>query len=138
MNDQQQCSAACSNPLLDAGILQNVLSYVGPGQCLFIAAVSKWWKDIYALVEEQVVVEYDEDSCACAIITCVPKMTLYSTVFASPSRVMLAHNNGLDCTSAACQRAAGKHANNATLERAHELGMQITVIPMANAMRCYN
>jgi hypothetical protein len=40
-----------SEPLLDPGILQNVLSYVGPGQHLFVAPVSKHWKDFYGAVE---------------------------------------------------------------------------------------
>jgi hypothetical protein len=41
-----RCSVAVnSNPLLDPGILQTVLSYVGPGHCLFVAPASKWWTD---------------------------------------------------------------------------------------------
>jgi hypothetical protein len=57
-------------------------------------------------------------------------------VLASPSRVQLAHDSGLDCSSAAFQRAAGKHDDTATLAAAHELGMKFTSQIMAAAARC--
>jgi hypothetical protein len=65
-------------------------------------------------------------------------MTLYSSVFASPSRVQLARESGLDCTSVACQHAAGQHAAGqhasvATLAKAHELGMPYTEATIAVA-----
>jgi hypothetical protein len=41
---QELSAADSSDPLLNAGVLQNVLSYVGPGHCLSVAPVSKWWK----------------------------------------------------------------------------------------------
>jgi hypothetical protein len=58
-------------------------------------------------------------------------------VFTSPFRVSFAHDSGLACTSKAYQRAAGKHADAATLAAAHELGMEYTDVTMTSAAR-YN
>jgi hypothetical protein len=59
--------------------------------------------------------------------TCVPQMTLYSSIFASPSRVRLARRNGLDFLAATnCAFLAGWHADKATLISARELGLQYT------------
>jgi hypothetical protein len=46
-----------------------------------------------------------------------------SAVFEAPSRVRLAHAHGLDCATTAYERAAGMHADIATVAAAHELGM---------------
>jgi hypothetical protein len=125
----------CSSPLLDPGILHMVLSYIGPGHCLFMAPVSKLWNGIYATLGSQqltVAIEWWSESS----INCGPQMTLFSSMFASPSRVNFAHDSGLDCTSEAYQHAAGKHADIATLAAAHSLGMQYTSTTMAAAVRC--
>jgi hypothetical protein len=53
MNTQAQKRSATddeSSPLRQAGILQQMLDYVGPGHWYFIAAVSKLWKDLYEKV----------------------------------------------------------------------------------------
>jgi hypothetical protein len=85
---QELSAADSSDPLLNAGVLQNVLSYVGPGHCLSVAPVSKWWKEIYCTVQSQeLTVEDDYDSYT---ISCGPNMTLFSSVFASASCVHLA------------------------------------------------
>jgi hypothetical protein len=63
-------------------------------------------------------------------------MTLYSSVFASPSRVKLAHESGLRCTSLAYGHAAGSYADIATLATAHELGMPYTADTMIGAGKC--
>jgi hypothetical protein len=57
-------------------------------------------------------------------------------VFASPSKVQLAHENGLRCTSEAYQRAAGKHADIATLVAAHSLGVEYAPTTMTEAAHC--
>jgi hypothetical protein len=44
--------------------------------------------------------------------------------------------NGLGYASAACQRAAGKHADVATLATAHQTGMKCTAAIMTGAARC--
>ena len=53
ITQEQKRSAASSNPLFNPSILQIVLSYVGPGHCLFVAPVSKWWFELYFKVESQ-------------------------------------------------------------------------------------
>jgi hypothetical protein len=60
-------------------------------------------------------------------------MTLFSAIFASPSRVKLAHESGLQCTSAEYQLAAGKYADVATLVAAYEAGIQFTETTIAAA-----
>jgi hypothetical protein len=130
---EKRCSSAdSSNPLLDLGILQNVLSYIGPGHRLFIAPVSKCWNDTYIAVKSQQLTVCDESGFP-YIETCDPQMTLYSSVLASPARVQLAHEAGLDCNTRAYQRSAGKHADTATLAAAHDLGMEYTSSTMAGA-----
>jgi hypothetical protein len=79
---------------------------------------------------------YIKDICADIDITCVPQMTLYSSVFASPSRVELAYKSGLDCSPEAYQRAPGKHADIATLFTAHDMGMHCTTETMLGAAQC--
>jgi hypothetical protein len=124
-----------NDPLLDPGVLQNVLGYVGPGHCLFVAPVNKLWNGIYAALQSLQLAVSSAISHK-KIITCVPQMTLYSAVFASPSRVQLAHTSGLSCNSAAYQYAAGKDADIATLATAHKLGMEYSEITMACAAQC--
>jgi hypothetical protein len=132
----QKRSAADSNsPLLNPGILQQVLSYVGPRHCLFVAPVSRWWRSMYARVERQQLPALSKVGCT-FYVNCVPQMTLYSSVFSSPSRVKLAHANRLNCRLAAYKRAAGKYADIATLAAAHSLGMEYTAATMAEAAHC--
>jgi hypothetical protein len=66
-------------------------------------------------------------------LTCVPQMTLFSSVFASPSRVQLAHESGMDCSSTSYQYAAGRNASVATLKVAHDLGMEYSAVTMLGA-----
>jgi hypothetical protein len=131
----QKRSAVSSNPLLDPCVLQNVLSYVGPGHCLFVATINSWWKDIYFTLEGQLMTLRNESGSK-SKITCVPQMTLYSSVFTSPSRVKLARESGLDCTSRPFAFAAGKHADVLALATAHEVGMQYTATTKYGAARC--
>eukprot|EP00953_Heterococcus_sp_UTEX-ZZ885_P021726 12105-Heterococcus_DN1.PRE.1 len=67
-------------------------------------------------------------------------MTLVSSesVTTSPSRLQLAHENGLDCTSEALQSAAGLYGDVATLVLAHKLGMNYTAVTMAGAAQRNN
>jgi hypothetical protein len=132
----QSCKAAGGrNPLLDPSVLQHILSYVGLGHCLFVAPVSWSWRDLYAALQSQQLRVYDK-SRKSKIVTCVPQMTLFSSVFASPSRVKHAYQNGLSYRTTAYHRAAGKHADIATLAAAHELGMNYTAATMAGAASC--
>jgi hypothetical protein len=122
-----------SNPLLYSDVvLQNVLSYVCPGNHLFVALVSKRWKEIYgALVSQQLIADavYSE-------VRCGPEMTLCSAAFASPSTVQLALASELSSSSEATQRAAGKYGDIATLAKAHALGLRYTKAAMKSAAQC--
>jgi hypothetical protein len=117
-SEAQECNAADGNsgPLLDPFVLRNVLSYVGSGHHLYVALVNKQWQHAYATLEKQA--------------------TLYSSAFASPSTLELAHKAGLTWSSKACQRAAGKHADVATLAAAHMLGLMNTGTLMNSAAQC--
>jgi Ankyrin repeats (3 copies) len=138
INAAESSAAESRSPLLEPDLLKNVLSYVGPGHCLFVAPVSNLWKHWYAELYIRRVTEHDELNCK-RIVTCrcVSKRTQFSSVFASPSRAQLALESGLDSTSKACQRAAGEHADIATLATAHSLGMQFTASTLAGAAQ-YN
>jgi hypothetical protein len=131
----QKCSAAERiDPLNEAGILQRVLSYV-PGQWLFLAAVSSLWRSVYSRLTARTMQQrtFSYRGITTADFTCVPQMTLYSTVFASPSRVQFTHESGVNCSTTSYQLAAGMHATVATLVAARELGMHFTVYTMRGA-----
>eukprot|EP00953_Heterococcus_sp_UTEX-ZZ885_P026813 14450-Heterococcus_DN1.PRE.1 len=100
----ESSAAESRNPLLEPNLLQNVLSYVGPGHCLFVAPVSRWWKHWYTELYIRRVTEHDQPNRE-RIFTCrcISKRTQYSSVFASPSRAQLALESGLDSTSKGCQ-----------------------------------
>jgi hypothetical protein len=100
-----------------------------------VAAVSKGWREVYATLDSVQLTVYDEHRRE-LIITCDSQVTLYSSVFCSSSRVQLAHDHGLDCTSEEFQLAAGKYAHAATLAVAHRVGMAYTPAVMAGAARC--
>jgi hypothetical protein len=131
---QESSSAGdSSDPLQNTGVLQNVLSYVGPGHCVFVAPVSKLWLRLYNKVESQQLTV--EDEYEDYTVTCGPKMTLLSSVFESVSRVRLAYWY-LHFTTKTFQLAAGKYADVATLKEAHSLGMKYTKATMTGAVKC--
>jgi hypothetical protein len=129
---QKRSAADSSNPLQQVGILQHVLNYVGPGHWCFVAEVSLW-RDIYTRVANRDVYSRTKPWFE---ITCLPQMTAFSSVFTSPSRARLAHALGLRYDTAEHQYVAAMHADIATLEAAHELGMQYTKPAMDGAARC--
>jgi hypothetical protein len=116
------------------GVLQTVLSYVGVGHHLFVAPV-KLWRELHGKLQSEQLKVYDESGEGYAI-TCASNMTLFSSVLATPSRVKLAHKSGVSCNVAAYWRAAGLHADIATLRAAHQLGMHYTRTTMAGAAEC--
>jgi hypothetical protein len=71
---QKLSSAGSSDSLLQFCVLQIVLSYVGVGHHLFMASVSKWWQELYAMLPSQQMTAYDESDTKHAI-TCTPNMT---------------------------------------------------------------
>jgi hypothetical protein len=60
-------------------------------------------------------------------------MTLFSSVVASPSRVRLAHESGVDRSTAQYQFSAGRCADVFALAAAVEIGMQKTLVTMVGA-----
>jgi hypothetical protein len=128
-------SSTHSSVLLDPSVLQNVLSYVGLGHHLFVAPVSNLWREMYCKLERQLLTVYNERRKA-TLIRPGPQTTMFSSVMAAPSRVELAHESGLDCTSTAYQHAAGRHADIVSLTTAHNMGMKYTAATMAGAALC--
>jgi hypothetical protein len=107
---------------------------VGVGHHLFVALVSRQWQTIYAsLKSQQRAARFNGKEIS---INTVPQMTFFSSAFASPSRVKLAVECGLDCASPKCQYAAGKHADVATLTTAFELGLEYTSATMHGTSQC--
>jgi hypothetical protein len=121
--------------------------------------------ELYAETESNRMQKYHHDPGfkITEFFTCVPQMTLYSAVFASPSRVRLAYKNGVAFSRAAYQYAAGRYATVATLAAARDAvafsraayqyaagryatvatlaaardaGMQFTVFTMKGAAEC--
>jgi hypothetical protein len=118
-----------ASPLENAGILLHVLNILGPGQHLFISAVSKAWRDSYERVDD---VQMASTKLAFSfhggkiIFTITSKMTLCSAIIASASRVKLAYECGLAFDNLYLQRIFCRRADVPTLQAAHELGLQLT------------
>jgi hypothetical protein len=127
--EQERSAADSSNPLHQTGILQHVLDYVGPGHWCFVSEVSSLWRDLYINLAERMAICEEK-------IARIPQMTLFSAVFASPSRVRHAAEHGLNCTTEAYQSAAGMYADVVTLKAAHAQGMQYSISAMYGAVRC--
>jgi hypothetical protein len=134
---EKRKAADASNPLLKPVILNHMLAYVGPGQWHFLATVCSAWRDAYALVAIREVerIPYVEDDNGDEI-ECTPQMTLYSSMFASSSRLVLAKALGVKFKRLEFAFAAGKHADVATLEAAYDLGMKRTEATMSGATTC--
>jgi hypothetical protein len=116
--------AQSRGPLDSEAVVQQVLSYVGPGQWLICGLISKKWRELYAEVqsiEQEVYDRYDRPFRR----TITARMTTYSAVFASASRVELASKCGLKLRSREkyLQRAAARYGDAETLITARKLGM---------------
>jgi hypothetical protein len=134
MLSNKRVMADAISPLEDAGILLHVLSILGPGQHLFISAVSRAWRGSYQRLATVQMAEltYDYDDQA-ALHPISSQTTAYSTVFASASRVHLAHECGLAFDNESFQRLAGRCADLVTLRAAYELGLQLTYCVLLGA-----
>jgi hypothetical protein len=128
--DQKRSAVDSESPLEQAGILQRVLNYVGPGHWWFVAAVNELWKERYTTVAGlEVLLANTERK-----IVYVPQTTMFNSVLASPARLRHAQTAfKLHCKPLQYKRAAGMYADIATLEAAHALGMQYTHTVMEGA-----
>ena len=124
------------NALCERGILLRILSYVGPGHWHFLATVSSLWRDTYVRVAPRKLLFTTFHRRRFVDFTCNPQTTLYSSVFASPSRVRLAHGSGVDCSKETYQLAAGTYGTITALVAAHELGMDYTALTLQGAATC--
>eukprot|EP00953_Heterococcus_sp_UTEX-ZZ885_P001576 1372-Heterococcus_DN1.PRE.3 len=105
--------------------LRSILENVGAGSFLFIAGVSKGWKQSYEAV----------DGCTTSDPRCLwqgrtinlAQTTLVSAVFASPARIQLAATGdaALCLENWRVQILAGLHGNLAALKAALQLGLQL-------------
>jgi hypothetical protein len=114
------------NPLQEVGVLQNVLTSVGPGHWFYLAAVCRLWRDLYAQLPPAEVAAYAREGLKDRI-SCDAYMTLYSAVFTSPARVSLAlAAGGIDSTAWSFNFAAGRHSSAALLAAAQQQGIGFT------------
>jgi hypothetical protein len=127
-----------TSPLDDAGILLHVLSILGPGQHLFISAVSKAWRESYKQVASvqvaSMIYNYNDPAMPCLVTA---EVTLYSAGFASSAVVRLAHEHGIAFdNNENLQRIAGRVADVPTLQVAHKLGLPLTKDVLIGAAEC--
>ena len=122
---QEQSAVALANPLRDAGILRQVLTFLS-GNYLFLGAVCREWKQVYAGVEAQKVQRiriYGSPK----MVTCSSKTTQYSAAVASPAAVRLTHSCGLELSeNKKLELIAGLLADLETLAALRELGMPLS------------
>jgi hypothetical protein len=110
-----------SSPLTDAGILQQVFTFL-PGNWLYIGAVCSEWKAVYACMKDQQVCSLSMYGNK-VVVVYGPKTTLHSAAVASTATARLACELGLQVTSDSVQLMAGRHAGIQTLVVLLELGM---------------
>jgi hypothetical protein len=123
-----------SDPLSDAGILNQVLSYAGAGEWIFYALINKLWLECYRAVPAHDVRK--EDTVERALDFRVQsQMTLRRAVYASASRVRLAHELGLrfGTQSGRLQFYLGSVACAAAFAESHRLGMPVSTRMMNGA-----
>jgi hypothetical protein len=130
----KRAAADASNPLNDAGILKQVLSYAGAGEFIFYAPISKLWLECYRAVpahemKKDDTIRQEQD------LDVLPQMTLRRAVFASAARVKLAHQLGLQFGTECLQLHfyLGLLACKAVLTEAHRLGMPVSASTLNGA-----
>ena len=110
----------------DAGIVQLLLSYVGPGHYVFLGTVCKLWHKLYTQLPACQRPRVDWHGEESSTITCSSRTTLATAVFASASCVQLAHLHGFRRygDTSTLQQLAGKHADIQTLSALRAAGMR--------------
>jgi hypothetical protein len=82
MSPSKRGNIGVASPLEDVGVLLHVLSILGPGQHLFVSAVSKAWRESYEKVGNvkmaNLIYRHDE---AARLRTITAKTTLCSAIF---------------------------------------------------------
>jgi hypothetical protein len=132
VSQAESSESSSSNPLNSTDVLQQVLSYVGPGHHIFVSAVCSLWRLVYPTVPSMRLIGHTANLREFSS-TCWPQTTRYSAVFASPARIQVAHGSGLDLNKPQCQYAAGKYASAATVLAARALGAQVTTATLKGA-----
>eukprot|EP00953_Heterococcus_sp_UTEX-ZZ885_P039886 20415-Heterococcus_DN1.PRE.4 len=122
---QAVAAAAALDPLCNAGVLQQVFTFL-PGHHLFLSAVCREWKAAHAGMADQRVHAfplYDNIN----LVTCGTRTTLFSAAVASPATARLAYESGVQVgTDKRVQVIAGGHADIQTLAALKELGMPLS------------
>jgi hypothetical protein len=99
---QGRPSAAENNPLRDAGILEQVFTFL-PGHWLFLGAVGRAWEAVYTGMEDQQVCSvslYDNNK----LVTCCCKTTVRQQ---QACDVLLQDHSLQCCGGISCDRKAG-------------------------------
>eukprot|EP00953_Heterococcus_sp_UTEX-ZZ885_P015809 8906-Heterococcus_DN1.PRE.11 len=109
-------------PLEHAGILGEVLAFVGPGQFAFVGAVCKSFRAGALSVAAQQRMDYNEAG-EDVDVDILPHVFTHEAIFAAPSRVVWAVESGfnLKTDSWRVQHWAGWHANVETLLVLHDI-----------------
>jgi hypothetical protein len=106
-----------------------------PGCWLFIGAVCREWRPVYAGIADQDLQCFIYHSKSRRFKTCGPTTTSYSAAVASPATVRLAASCGLAiCKNYELQVAAGLTADTQTLVALLELGMSSNTLVNAVAL----
>jgi hypothetical protein len=125
-------------PFIEAGILSEVLGFVGPGHWIYLALVSKKWLEFYREVCSQFEKRFDLDRPVRQVYDywqldfwhLAPRpfemsstYTVFGATLGSSSRIRLAYRHGCNLQHVGFLRAAAELADKHTLLTAHELGM---------------
>jgi hypothetical protein len=124
---EQRTSQPKTHPLLHARILQRLFEYAGAGGWAYLGTVSKAWTEFYESCASVERAGYNQQG-ESVQVNASPHMTLYSEVFASPSRLQWVVASGLTphINTKGVQQLAGRYADIATLMLLRELGLPWT------------
>eukprot|EP00953_Heterococcus_sp_UTEX-ZZ885_P009330 5509-Heterococcus_DN1.PRE.2 len=129
---QKQALAAVTNPLKDAGILQQVFTYL-PGNWLFLGAVCSEWRVVYVGVADQQLRSIKRNIRGeQKLVTCSARTTLFSAAVASSMTAVLTGSCGLPVNDN-LQRIAGWYADIETSIVLRELGMPLSELAVKAA-----
>eukprot|EP00953_Heterococcus_sp_UTEX-ZZ885_P029057 15462-Heterococcus_DN1.PRE.1 len=124
---QKRSVADSNDPLCHRGILHRIFSYVGLGHHLFLSPANSLWRAVYASLAAREMKTFWRTG-----FSCVPKTTLFSSVFASPSGVRLAHEL---CFAVGTAYELGLERTVATVHGAAEYN-ELPVLQFLHAQNC--